>query len=338
MANSPHPVLFRPVAEELRHRGHELIVTTRDHAQTRDLTLGAWPDAAVIGRESPASRIAKAGTIVDRVRALRKHVAAARADVAVSLNSYAQIVAARLAGVPAVTLMDYEYQPANHLAFRLATRIAVPEVFPSDRLRTFGARARRVTRLAGFKEELYLDRRPGSPGVELAGDGVARVLFRPPAEGSLYHRGANLAFDRLVTEAARRDDVQAIVLPRLVSHREHYGAMEGVTVPARTIDGLALLRASDVFVGAGGTMSREAALLGVRAYTAFSGRRPAVDEALIRDGRLHDLATVNVDRVDFSPGPRGEDASYEARRRERAAELRSWLIGVIEAAAASPGG
>ena len=39
-----------------------------------------------------------------------------------------------------MTAMDYEYQPANHLAFRCADLVAVPEVFPPDRLLAQGAR------------------------------------------------------------------------------------------------------------------------------------------------------------------------------------------------------
>ena len=50
--------------------------------------------------------------------------------MALSHGSYAQIVAARLARVPAVTMMDYEHQPANHLSFRLARRVIVPATFP----------------------------------------------------------------------------------------------------------------------------------------------------------------------------------------------------------------
>src|SRR6266542_302295 len=79
-----------------------------------------------------------------------------RAEVAFSHGSYAQISAARLLGVPAVTMMDYEHQPANHLSFRLARRVIVPDAFPADALDRFGAALRKVVRYDGFKEELYL--------------------------------------------------------------------------------------------------------------------------------------------------------------------------------------
>ncbi len=330
MANSPHPVLFRSLAEELTGRGHDLLVTTRDHGQTRELTLAVWPQAAVIGEESPGSRLSKARNIVGRVAGLRRHVAGAEPDVAVSLNSYAQIVTARLTGIPAVTLMDYEYQPANHLSFRLARRVVVPSAFPLNRLRRYGARSARVVRFDGFKEELYLDREPGPVGAAIRSDGRTRVLFRPPAEGALYHPGANEAFDRLVRDAAARDDVGAIVLPRLAAQRSRYAGIPGATVLDSTVDGIALLRSADVFIGAGGTMSREAALLGVRAYTVFAGRLPAVDEALIRSGRLGDLRSLDGAAVDWSARDRDEVVAAVHARRQRGAHLRAWLADVIE--------
>jgi uncharacterized protein len=46
---------------------------------------------------------------------------------------------------------------------------------------------------------------------------------------------------------------------------------------------------ADVVVFAGGTMNREAVALGTPVYTAFEGRLGAVDEALLRDGRLRKL-------------------------------------------------
>jgi hypothetical protein len=43
-------------------------------------------------------------------------------------------------------------------------------------------------------------------------------------------------------------------------------------------------------VSAGGTMNREAVALGVPVYTTFGGRLGAVDELLIREGRLIPLS------------------------------------------------
>ena len=156
LANSPHVPLFEPVVREARARGHEVVLTARDHAQTRALAEDAWPDVSIhrgpkslgVLAKGPGNRGSSARTAAVRTRP--------RPDVALSHGSYAQVVAARAARVPSVTMMDYEHQPANHLSFRLARRVIVPEVFPEASLRRFGARPGKVVRYDGFKEELYL--------------------------------------------------------------------------------------------------------------------------------------------------------------------------------------
>jgi predicted glycosyltransferase len=56
---------------------------------------------------------------------------------------------------------------------------------------------------------------------------------------------------------------------------------------------------ADVVLGGGGTMTREAALLGTPTFSVFAGAPAAVDDSLLRAGRLRrlervdDLAAVN---------------------------------------------
>lgn len=330
MANSPHPVLLAPVARELESRGHEVYVTSRDHAQTRDLTLSIWPDATVVGGESPGSRAAKARAIGSRVLGLRRVLVPIEVDAAASLGSYAQIVAARSLGVPVLTLMDYEYQPANHLSFRLARRVVVPSVFPAEQLKRYGASVESVAKFDGFKEELYLDEVDAVPDPIEIEDGRSLAVFRPPPEGALYHQQGNSPFDLVLRHAIECEDVQVVVLPRMAHQRSRYSEMAGVQVPEHTVDGLALLRSADVFVGAGGTMCREAALLGVRAYTMFAGRFAAVDAELIRRGLLRDLRGQDPASVDWTPRDGFETEQARQRRHERGRELRGWLAARIE--------
>jgi predicted glycosyltransferase len=51
--------------------------------------------------------------------------------------------------------------------------------------------------------------------------------------------------------------------------------------------------AADLVIGAGGTMTREAALLGVPTFTVFAGKSPAVDRALQARGRMQRLTDAH---------------------------------------------
>lgn len=289
LANSPHVPLFGVLTTSLEHRGDEILLTARDHAQTVELARDRWGDVYVVGGASPAGRVGKSAALARRVERLRKFARRERPDVALSHGSYAHVVAARLAGVPIVTMMDYEYQPANHLSFRFSNAVVVPSVFPTAEAKRFGAR--RVITYDGFKEELYLAGfRPDPNVLPSLGVDAQKVVavFRPPPEGALYHRGGNDRFEALLSEALADRGVEVILLPRTAEQRTQYSA-SGAVIPSRAIDGSSLLASADVVIGAGGTMSREAALLGTPTYTVFAGRLAAVDAALIALGCLHDL-------------------------------------------------
>jgi predicted glycosyltransferase len=328
LANSPHVPLFVPVVDEAEARGHDVALTARDHAQTRALAERAWPGVEVVGEPSPPGRVAKGWSIARRARGLRRFARAWRPDVALSHGSYAQVLAARATHLPAVTMMDYEHQPANHLSFRLARRVIVPDAFPERSLRRCGASRARVVRYEGFKEELYLAGVAADDGVltDLGIDpGAVTVAMRPPPEGALYHRAGNTRFDD-VLEHVLSEGAQVVLLPRGESQRSRYDR-PGVLVPSRPVDGSTLLATVDLTIGAGGTMTRESALLGTPTYTVFLAELAAVDGELIRDGRLIDLREGGLPSVEKRPAASaGVDPA-------RAAAILEIVLATVEEAA-----
>lgn len=328
LANSPHVPLMEPVVAALEARGDEVVLSARDHAQTLPLAQRLWPDVAVIGQASPDGRAAKLASVLGRAKKLRTFRAGTAPQVALSHGSYAQVLACAGSRVPAVTMMDYEHQPANHISFRLASRIVVPEVFPSDALRRFGAHRRKVVRYPGFKEELYLGQTesPGRVSNELGLDPTrVIVVFRPPPDGALYHRVVNERFDDIYHRALAADGIQVVLLPRTRGQRDRYG--EGALVPNQAVDGVALLALADVVVGGGGTMNRESALLGTPTYTVFAGRLAAVDQALIDRGVLFDLRDPGTDPAFVKKRQRPTHVA-------NASALLSTLLSTLDSAAA----
>ena len=298
LANSPHVPLLDPLVQSLGQAGHDVLITARDHAQTVALAARRFRSFRVIGGPSPGERFAKGRQIVARAEALRRFASSRRPQVAFSHGSYAQILAARAAGIPAVTMMDYEHQPANHLSFRVARHVIVPDVFPAEALHRCGARSANVIRYAGFKEELYLTGFQPDPSV-LAEVGVVEsdrvlVVFRPPPDGALYHRMGNERFEQVLAAADREPAIDLVLLPRSAAQAERLRPLApGACVPGGGIDGSSLLALADVAVGGGGTMNRESAILGTPTYTLFAGPPAAVDEELIRQDRLRDLRIMD---------------------------------------------
>ena len=299
LANSPHVPLFRTLIPEFVARGHQVEITARDFAQTVELATNAGMTPHVIGGHGGGSITGKAGNLIGRAGALRKWGRDRGFDLAVSHNSYAHIAAAAALGIKSITLMDYEHQPANHLAFRLASRVIVPRAFPSAELKKYGASTRKVRRYEGTKEDVYLaDFVPDPEFAEtLRGLGVAGkdvlVVARPPAREALYHRFENELFDELLVSLNARDEVKSILLPRSDAQRAAYETLElaKLIMPRLALDGANLIAAADLVMSAGGTMNREAAALGVPAISVYAGKWAAIDQQLVDEGRLLRLSS-----------------------------------------------
>jgi carbonic anhydrase/acetyltransferase-like protein (isoleucine patch superfamily) len=70
--------------------------------------------------------------------------------------------------------------------------------------------------------------------------------------------------------------------------------LDGAVIGARS-----LIAAADLVVSAGGTMNREAVVLGTPVWTTFSGSLGAVDRRLIEQGRLRRL--VRAEQIEIVP-------------------------------------
>ena len=298
LANSPHVPFFRALIDEFNSRGHTVEVSARDFAQTVELAQKANLNPVVIGRHGGRSLKGKAQNIIGRAFELGRWARDKDFDLAVSHNSYSQTIAARMLGIKAVTLMDYEHQPANHIAFRFANRVIVPRVFPDKALRKFGASERKIRRYNGIKEDVYLADfvRDENFIDELKALGVNQenilVVVRPPARDALYHRFENELFDELLNRLAKSEEVKVIFLPRTESQREVYSnQFSNFILPTVALDGSNLIAHSDLVISAGGTMNREAAALGIPAATIYAGHWASLDEYLVSEGRLQRIST-----------------------------------------------
>ena len=299
ISNSPQVPFFRPLIDLLERRGHRVDVTTREYAQTVELLRLHGIDHETVGPpHGGAGAAAKARVMARRVRSLRRRARGRGYAVALSHASHELPLVARSLGIPSAYAFDYELARVQHgLGCRAASRVVVPEVIPQDRLDRIGARSSKVLRYPGLKEEYYLHEFSPDPAVieELGLDrGRILVVARTPPDVSLYHRRRSPLFADVLDRIGADPDVQAVVLPRTADQREGIRArrLPSVVVPEHAIDARSLVALADVVVSAGGTMNREAVALGVPVYTTFAGRLGAVDELLVREGRLRVLDAV----------------------------------------------
>jgi predicted glycosyltransferase len=317
-----HPVVLRPVIALLRERGHDVAVTAREYGQTEGLLERFGIPYESFGGHGGAGSGAKARALGRRSAALARWARPRRFDLAIAHGSVDLAVVGTVLRIPQAQLQDYEYAGLQRkLAWRAARRVIVPDAIPIDRLEAAGARASKLFRYPGLKEDYYLADFTPDPAVladlgldalgvdrDRAADDRVLVVVRPPPETSAYH-AHNPLYEGVLDRLAADSRAVAVLIPRTDAQREAARARgePTIVVPDRAVDAQSLIACADLVVSAGGTMNREAVALGVPVSTIFTGRMGAVDERLIADGRLaelHDPATLEMRKRDAAdPGP-----------------------------------
>ena len=299
--NSPHVPFFVPIIRELRRKGHSVTITARDCFQTCDLIELSGLEYTKIGRHYGRQIILKACGLL--IRGFQLYLFARKKNfvLALSHGSRSLFIAAFLLKIPLVNMFDYEYSKFGLLP-DARTKQLVPELLPDDILAR-QINLATVVKYPGLKEEIYIkDFQPDKSFLEkLAIDSSkALIIIRPPAEEAHYH---NPESDDLLAAVLdyvlNKSNVILIVLPRTDKQKKHILNLATkkfpaqVIIPSDVVNGLDLIWHSDLVISGGGTMNREAAVLGVPAYSVFRGKTPAIDKFLEKEGKLRFIKNLS---------------------------------------------
>lgn len=287
ISNSPHVNLFSGLIKELS-KSHEVIITCRPLANTSELLDVHGFDYTVVGRHYGKSLIRKILGYPMRVYDLFRFLAGKGVDVAVSQAGFHSPVVARLLGIRSVYMNDNEHAVANIPAFLFANRVLIPEFLDEQKVRRRGAWGSRLFKYPGVKEGIYLseflpamrDRKRSDP---------MHIYIRPEPWLAHYYTGATNFLDELIKDLSR--DFRITVLPRGSAQAEHYKSLENerVRVLSSAIDLSDILVDCDLFIGAGGTMTREMAVLGIPTISTYQAELLDVDRFLLAEGTFeHD--------------------------------------------------
>ena len=308
---APHPLVMRPIIERLGAAGHEVSVTARDYGQTTGILERLQIPYESFGAHGGGSVAGKGGALARRSAALTRWARGRGFDLALAHGSVDVAVVGGLLRIPSVQMQDYEWAGLQRkISWRVARRVIVPDAIPIDRLEQAGASERKLFRYPGLKEDYYLaDFVPDPSVLDELGIDRDRVLavVRPPPETSAYH-ASNPLYEGVIDRLAADPGTVAVIIPRTEAQASAVRARgdDSLRLPERAIDAQSLIAHADLVVSAGGTMNREAVALGVPVYTIFSGRMGAVDERLVADGRmtqLADPAALELVRREGTAGP-----------------------------------
>ncbi len=291
LSNSPHINLFAHMIRDLEAEGHEVLITCRPLANTIDLLDLHGLRYEVVGMHYGGNFKMKLLGFPVRVWQLWRYLRSKRIDVAISQSSFHSPVVARLLGVRSIYMNDNEHAMGNIPAFVCASRIMVPEFLSDEKLRKQWANPHKVIHYPGVKEGIYLwelDEQLSRKRRAAAVKERPTVYIRPEPWTAQYYKGSRNFLDDLILGI--KDRTRVIVLPRGKAQGVHYREPQfaGTEVVDTALDIAQIAPDCDLFVGAGGTMTREMAVLGIPTVSVYQDELLDVDRYLLQvDAFVH---------------------------------------------------
>ncbi|HEV2139197.1 MAG TPA: DUF354 domain-containing protein [Nitrososphaerales archaeon] len=274
---TPKQILFfTPIIRELKSLGVEVLATSRRYREVGPLAERARLDLRYVGdrgTRGPEEQLLAATRRQVEIIPLVKEFGP---SIAVSIAS---AVCARVAfglGIKHVAVNDSPHsEVAGRLSLPLSYHLLCPWVIPYKAWEKFGIQRKQVTTYHALDPAAWLKREPLRGPVPKLDSKKKTITVRVQESDAPYLAKADISWtDKLLGSLLSAfPDANLVAVCRYDYQVEEVKSKFGSkwTVPDEVVSGHDLLAATDLFIGMGGTMTAEAALMGVPAISAFQG-------------------------------------------------------------------
>ena len=334
ISNSPHINFFKALICDLQNEGHDVVITSRPLANTVALLQLHGFDFDVVGVHYGKQFVRKLLGYPIRVTQLFSHLRSDVPDVSISHSSFHSPITSRLLGCRSIYMNDNEHALGNIPSFIFANKIMIPEYLSIEKVRRFGGARRKIIQYPGVKEGVYLWNLAMIPqdtdDIRGAVNRIPTIYVRPEPWTAQYYRGGHNFMDETILELSNHANVK--LLPRGAAQAEHYltEKFSGVEVQADVADLPQIVADCDLFIGAGGTMTREMAVVGTPTISVYQDALLDVDRYLISiDQMLHKPDLDAVFALHYLESCTGRTANREllAKGQEAYQLIKSVLLG-----------
>jgi predicted glycosyltransferase len=261
------------IAQRFRSRGHQIILTTREHPDTLELAKILNERFVIVGKYDPTSLLTRLQTSAKRILEFSKMFENDKPDIAVSSQSPDLCHTACSLNIPIILTADTPYAVAvNKLTIPLANTLVISEAIPKSVYKKFGAQ--RIVQFKGVDEVAWIkDIKPAETSLSEK----PLIVIRQMETKAAYGLGKTDIMEGLGQRLACLGNV--LFLPRY--NRTDKGKL---LVRREFLDSASLVAHADLVVSAGGTIAREAALQGVPSIIISEFGRLQVNEYLAKKG------------------------------------------------------
>jgi len=286
-------MFFSKLSERLEGKGHKVLRTTRKYREVNQLLKLKGINAKVVGKHGGGNLVSKLKASAQRILELSSVIDDFKPDVAVSFSSPEMARVAYGLGVPHVCVNDSPHAEAvARLTIPLSTKLLTPKMIPKKAWTRYGISTDRIIQYNALDPWVWLKDLKPDPRIlkQLMLDNSKPIItFRTEESFASYLLDKSPAETTIVPlmkqVLEKRGDIQVVAVPRYEEQKKTLLEVfkDKITICESVVDGPSLLYHSSLFVGGGGTMTTESALLGVPTFSCYPSRPFVILKYLVKN-------------------------------------------------------
>ena len=264
---TPKQLLFsEPIIEKLGQK-HKILCTSREYNEVSKLAKIRDFDLIFIGKHGGGDKESKLRASIDRIEKLSKKIKRFEPDIVISFGSPE---AARISfglGIKHVMFCDSPHANAvMKLTLPLIQKLLIPSVIPKEEFSKFGINQKDIVQYKAIDAVVTMQRKIDENIKSPFEDNHKKnILIRVEEEEAAYTSKSSKIIPIIKKIVNDHKDENIVVLGRYSKQISNLQKSIGrkAKVIKMSFDGKYLLNNTDVFIGSGGTMTAESALMGI---------------------------------------------------------------------------
>ena len=253
--------------KELRKK-HQVVCTSRNYREVNKLAKMRKLNLIFVGKHGGGENYHKLNASIQRMNLLSKIIKKQDPDITVSLCSPEAARVSFGLGIKHIAFSDSPHaQAVMKLSIPLVQKLLIPWVIPKEEFTKFGINSKNITQYKAIDAALIAKQKIQNKNkLPFNKKSKKIILIRVGEDQAAYtlkNKSKIIPIIKAIIKEFRNEEI--IILGRYPAQIKFLNKTFGkkINILKKVVDGKALLTNVDIFLGSGGTMTAESALLGV---------------------------------------------------------------------------
>jgi len=304
----------------IRHikKNHTVLCTSRDYNQVTQLAKIRNLRLVIVGKHGGPKMHDKLNASLRRAKLLSTRIKGFSPDITISFCSPEAARVSYGLNIDHICFSDSPHANAvMRLVIPLVQKLLIPWIIPKKEFTKFGINIKDIIHYKAIDAAIIAKRKISKNSKKLVKKSKRKViLVRVEEEYASYSTKKRPAIPIIKEIIKNFSEQEIIVMGRYTSQVRHLDQTFGkkIRVLNKIVDSKILLENADVFVGSGGTMTAESALLGIPTFS-YNAVPNIIESYLVRKKLV--IRETNPKRIAVSIKNILESSNLETKKRSK---------------------